>query len=101
MKLIELLNGNTELKCGVISGDIDCPDIVWYAEDMITNDGYDAWKDVLDAEAIYDKKHNVLIVDNVKMNRVFYFCWALNGYVCKALYNKWFNTALNYNEWDN
>lgn len=101
MKLIELLNGNTDLDCGVVFGDVDCPDIVWDAEDTITDKGYNAWADVLNREAVYDEDNNVLIVDDVDPNRGEQFCYALAGYVGETLYCKWFKTALNNDEWDN
>lgn len=100
MTLIELLNGNTDLDCGAVFGNADCPDIVWDAEDMITDDGYAEWQDVLDAEAIYDEDNNVLIVDDVYWLRGERFCYALAGYVSETLYCKWFKTTLNSNEWD-
>lgn len=93
MKLIELLNGNNDFDCGAVFGDVDCPDIVWYEDDMITDDGYEEWKDVLDAEAVYDEDNNVLIVDDVDYKRGESFCYALAGYVSETLYNKWFKNT--------
>lgn len=93
MTLFRLLNSRSnDFDCAVIIGEVEMnADLVWDAEDRITQEGYLRFRKLMDCEATYDKENNLLEVPNGNPDDGYEFTAAIAGYVSVKCYNTWFS----------
>ena len=92
MNLYQLLNSRTELDCPAIIGDVEMPaDICWDENGRVTQEGYLAFRSLMDCEVVYDEKKNFLDIPDGNPTEGERFVYALAGYVGQKYYHTWFS----------
>lgn len=92
MNLYQLLNSRTELDCPVIIGDVEMPaDFCWDENARVTQEGYLAFRSLMDCEVEYDEDKNLLEIPNGNPTEGERFAYALAGYVNDKYYKTWFS----------
>ena len=92
MNLYQLLNSRTELDCPAIIGDVEMPaDVCWDENARITQEGYLAFRSLMDCEVVYDEENNLLEVPAGNPTEGERFTYALAGYVDDKYYRTWFS----------
>lgn len=82
MNLYQLLNSRTELDCPAIIGDVEMPaDICWDENGRVTQEGYLAFRSLMDCEVVYDEEKNFLDIPDGNPTEGERFVYALAGYV--------------------
>ena len=92
MNLYQLLNSRTELDCPAIIGDVEMPaDICWDENGRVTQEGYLAFRSLMDCEVVYDEEKNFLDIPDGNPTEGERFVYALAGYVGQKYYHTWFS----------
>lgn len=100
MSFIDLLNSDREFDCSLVIGDVDMPaDLVWDKTSRITDYGAELFKDLMQAEAVYNDETNCIIVyngDDYEIGEQ--FAWLAAGYCNEEEYKKIFIEVGELNE---
>lgn len=97
MNLYQLLNSTIELDCQVVIGSEKMPsDILWGEEGRITQEGYLAFRSLMDCEATYNEADNILEIPEGNPAEGKEFIRALDGLVADKYRHAWFSSYGDY-----
>ena len=92
MNLYQVLNSRTELDCPAIIGDVEMPaDVCWDENARVTQEGYLAFRSLMDCKVVYDEDKNYLDIPDGNPTEGERFVYALAGYVDGKYYRTWFS----------